>query len=274
MGCLFSGGGRAFAVDDGAFATGAADQSLIQVFHGVGMALPGVVVADKAVQAGGREGVGPVAFEEAENGLCEIGGSGSSGNQARVQQAEYFRRGSHRRADDGRAAGEGFGGDEAKAFEGECGQYKHIRRLIIPGQLVIGDKAEQADMVLQAVLCNQPFQMFALWPFAANQQEGIGTLCDNRRHGLDEIIQPHPGGEAAHRQQEGSVHGQPERPAHVGTACGGREAFHISPARDQVNVFVGIAEGEDFAAGMLAEHHDAVTALEVRAFDGMAQECV
>ena len=237
------------------------------------MAVPGVVVPDVSVEAFGGKRVPPLALEKAGDGVREAGRVCAGSDEARVKRREQLRGRADRGAENGSTAGKRFGGDEAETFQRKRRQDKQVGGLIVGGELVIGDEAQEPDTALETEGLDQAAETGVFGSFAADEQKSAGSGGKDGGHGLDQVVQAHAGGKAADREKQRAGGRQLKGGASGRLALrGGDKAVCVSAAGNKNKAAGGNFHCQDFAAGMLAEDNDGAAASEVLLLHAAAQK--
>ena len=228
----------------------------------------GMTRASRA-QRRGRHGITPLALEECEQVVGHRLGPVGAEQEPGIERLQQLRRGADARADHGRPARQRFHGDEAEALQLTRGQHEGVGDLVVARQVVLGDEAQERDVLVETTRPRLALECLAQRAGAADQQVHVGPAPRDDRHRAQQRVESHARLEVAHGQQERPVQRQAELGAQPPAVGGGAEAREIGAARNLHDALGrDPVELPEQRGREVAEDVDARRALQARALDG------
>jgi hypothetical protein len=156
-----------------------------------------------------------------------------------VQGPQDLWNGPHRRAEYRRAASERLDGDEAESFEFPRREDEQIGRLVVAGQIRIGQITEEPHVVPKPERLRELFELFSTGSGASNGQQEFRDRMAQARQGADQGIKAHAGFEVTDAEQQWSVKGEVESAAQRFLGGGRLEAIQICSSGDELEAVGG-----------------------------------
>ena len=105
---------------------------------------------------------------------------------------------------------------QAEALELPRGQDEHVRRLVVPGKIRLGDVAQEPDVLSEPEGVGEGFQIPSEGARAADQEHGLGDAPAKAIHGPDQLSRPIRASRFRTVSSTVDSAGKPEGPAHRG----------------------------------------------------------